>query len=123
MSHNLETQPTTRTMAARLLPLNIQIIGVELAIAWNDGTESYIPLETFRRGCPCAACGGEPDVMGNLERPEVTYTQESFLLRGWQLVGGYALQPNWADGHGTGLYTFPYLRRLAAEAHPNTANH
>ena len=103
-------------MAARLLPLNIQLIGLELAIAWNDGTESFLPLETLRRGCPCAVCGGEPDVMGNLVRPEVTYTPDSFVLRGWQLVGGYAVQPNWGDGHGTGLYTFSYLRRLAEAA-------
>ena len=45
----------------RLEPTNIQQIGDELAIAWNDGTESFIKLETLRRACPCAACGGEPD--------------------------------------------------------------
>jgi DUF971 family protein len=60
-------------MAARLLPTNVQQIGAELAFAWNDGTESYLSLERLRRACPCAACGGEPDVMGNIERPDVTY--------------------------------------------------
>ena len=30
-------------------------------------------------------------------------------------VGTYALQPVWADGHATGIYSFDYLRR-AAEA-------
>jgi len=101
---------------SRLIPTNIQAIGSELAIAWSDGTESYVPLEALRRGCPCAACGGEPDVLGRVIRPEVTYTSQSFDLRGFAVVGGYALQPSWADGHGTGLYTFPYLQRLAAEA-------
>jgi DUF971 family protein len=101
---------------SRLIPTNIQAIGSELAIAWSDGTESYVPLEALRRGCPCAACGGEPDVLGRVIRPEVTYTSQSFDLRGFAVVGGYALQPAWADGHGTGLYTFPYLQRLAAEA-------
>jgi len=43
----------------------------------------------------------------------VSYTPESFELRGWAAVGGYALQPAWADGHGTGLYSFDYLRRLS----------
>jgi len=28
-------------------------------------------------------------------------------------VGGYAIQPVWADGHATGLYAFDYLRRVA----------
>ncbi|HSI12866.1 MAG TPA: DUF971 domain-containing protein [Chthoniobacter sp.] len=101
---------------SRLTPTNIQAIGSELAIAWSDGTESYVPLEFLRRGCPCAACGGEPDVLGRIIRPEVTYTSQSFDLRGFAVVGGYALQPAWADGHGTGLYTFPYLQRLATEA-------
>ncbi len=105
-------------MAARLTPTSIQPIGSELAIAWSDGAESYLPLEALRRACPCAACGGEPDVLGHVVRPQVAYTPPSFILSGVAVVGGYALQPAWADGHGTGLYTFPYLRRLAAEAAP-----
>lgn len=103
-------------MAARLLPTNIALIGDELAIAWNDGGETFLGLEALRRNCPCAMCGGEPDVLGRIERPQVSYTAQSFVLRGWQLVGGYALQPAWEDGHGTGLYTFPYLRRIAEAA-------
>ena len=91
---------------------DVQLIGNELAIAWSDGRESYLPLERFRRACPCAMCGGEPDVLGNISRPDVSYTPASFELVGWQLVGGYALQPRWADGHNTGLYSFQYLRRL-----------
>jgi DUF971 family protein len=101
-------------MAQRLLPVNIQPIGQELAIAWSDGAESFLSFEALRRACPCAVCAGEADVLGNLERPEVGYTEKSFELRGWQIVGGYALQPAWGDGHGTGLYTFALLRRLAA---------
>jgi DUF971 family protein len=93
---------------------DVQLIGDELALRWSDGVESYLPLERFRRACPCASCGGEPDVLGNIARPDVTYTDRSFELTGWQLIGGYALQPRWADGHSTGLYSFQYLRRLAA---------
>jgi len=91
---------------------NAQMIGSELAILWNDGVESYLPLERFRRACPCAMCGGEPDVLGNLVRPDVSYTASSFELVGWQIVGGYAIQPRWGDGHNTGLYSFQYLRRI-----------
>lgn len=92
---------------------NVQLIGGEFAIQWSDDQESYLPLERFRRACPCASCGGEPDVLGNISRPNVTYNDASFDLRGWQMVGGYALQPLWGDGHNTGLYSFQYLRRLA----------
>jgi len=31
-------------MAERLIPKDIQTIGGELAIAWSDGAESYLPL-------------------------------------------------------------------------------
>ena len=99
------------------MPLELkdaQLIGDELAMRWSDGVESYLPIERLRRACPCASCGGEPDVLGNIARPDVTYMDKSFELTGWQLIGGYALQPRWADGHSTGLYSFQYLRRLAA---------
>ena len=97
---------------------DVQLIGNELAMRWSDGVESYLPLERFRRACPCASCGGEPDVLGNISRPDVVYTSSSFELAGWQLIGGYALQPRWADGHNTGLYSFQYLRRLTATSAP-----
>ncbi|MDQ6809453.1 MAG: DUF971 domain-containing protein [Verrucomicrobiota bacterium] len=92
--------------------LDLHLIGSELAIKWKDGTESFLKIEMLRRACPCASCGGEPDVLGNLVRPEVTYTPASFELLGWDFVGGYALLPRWADGHRTGIYSYAYLRRL-----------
>jgi DUF971 family protein len=52
-------------------------------------------------------------VLGNISRPNVSYTANSFELAGFDLVGGYALQPRWADGHISGIYAFTYLRRLA----------
>jgi DUF971 family protein len=97
-----------------LEPANIQQIGNELAIRWNDGAESYLDLQFLRRACPCAACGGEPDVLGNVLRPEVAYSDNSFELEGFDVVGGYALQPRWRDGHNTGIYSFQYLRRLSS---------
>src|SRR5262245_15066532 len=98
-------------------PAEIQHIGAELAIRWDDGTESYFPLETLRRACPCAGCQGERDVLGQLHKgPERTLTSASFRLKHLAPVGGYALQPLWADGHNTGLFTFEYLRQLARSA-------
>ena len=99
-----------------LEPTNIQQIGNELAIHWNDGTESYFDLQFLRRACPCAACGGEPDVLGNIlsGSGRISYSPESFELASFDIVGGYALQPRWRDGHSTGIYSFQYLRRLSA---------
>ncbi len=97
-------------------PADIQQIGGELAIKWDDGRESFIPLEALRRHCPCAGCRGEPDIMGNLYKgPDEPLTPLSFQLTRIAKVGGYAIQPVWADGHATGIFSFDYLRRLAEE--------
>ena len=95
-------------------PTDIQQIGDELAIKWDDSAESFIKLEKLRRYCPCAGCKGERDIMGNLYKgPERSLTPKSFQLQRLATVGGYAVQPVWGDGHSTGLYSFDYLRRLA----------
>ncbi len=98
-------------------PLDIQPIGDELAVKWEDGTESFIPLERLRRACPCAGCKGEADILGNVAKgPEIPLTPQSFQLRSVIRVGTYALQPVWADGHATGIYSFDYLRHIAEAA-------
>lgn len=94
---------------------DVQVIGDELAIRWNDQSESFLGLERLRKECPCASCQGEGDLMSPATPPEQRYRPESFQIRSLQFVGGYALQPTWQDGHQTGLYSFDYLRRLAAE--------
>ena len=93
-------------------PVLVQVVGQELAIAWNDGTEAYVPLETLRRACPCAVCQGEADVMGRVDRPEVKIGETGYVLRGFRSIGGYAIQPQWWDGHDTGLYSYGYLHGL-----------
>lgn len=96
-------------------PADLQVIGTELAIRWEDGSESFIDLPTLRRHCPCATCAGEKDIMGNLYKgPDRPLTERSVQLVRVEPVGGYAVQPVWADGHHTGLYTFEHLRRLGA---------
>ncbi len=100
-------------------PLQIEPIGQELAIRWEDGAESFIPLETLRRACPCAGCKGETDVMGNVyKNPERPISPAAFTLVRLVPIGGYALQPIWGDGHATGIYPYDYLRRIGDQAMP-----
>ena len=97
-------------------PVDIQQIGGELAIKWDDGSESFIPLEKLRRACPCAGCKGEVDIMGNLYKgPDRPLSPSAFELVRVETVGAYAAQPFWADGHATGIYSFDYLRRIAGQ--------
>ena len=98
-------------------PTDIQQIGDELAIKWDDGSESFVGLEKLRRCCPCAGCKGEVDIMGKLyKNPDAPLPPPAFELRRIAHVGGYAIQPVWGDGHATGLYSFEYLRRVAGGA-------
>jgi len=92
---------------------NAAVIGDEVALSFSDGFEAYLPLPMLRRACPCAACQGEPDALGRVVRPRVEYGPRSFELLKFDLVGGYAIQLFWADGHSSGIYAFSYLRKLA----------
>src|SRR5208282_1432156 len=84
---------------APMRPADLQLIGTELAIKWPDGRESFIPLETLRRACPCAGCMGEADIMGHLHKgPDAVLTERSCQMTRFTQVGGYGIQPVWADG-------------------------
>ena len=81
---------------------------------WEDGLESYINLKTLREKCPCANCEGEKDVFGNIYKSNTSLLNEnSFLLKGIQPVGYYALRPFWKDGHNTGISTIELLNELS----------
>ena len=101
-------------------PADIQLIGEMLAIRWEGGKETIIPMESLRRHCPCAGCRGERDIMGNLHKgsPE-PLEPESFRILELSRVGSYALRPVWADGHSTGLFSFDYLQQLGEADRPH----
>ncbi len=94
-------------------PVRIEAIGNEIAIAWSDGSETYHSMEKLRAASPSAENTGERDLLGRQfgghqgprEFPGVTVT-------GWRVIGGYAVQFDFSDGHNTGLYGFEYLRHL-----------
>ena len=91
---------------------NAAVMGNELALAWSEGKENYFPFEALRRACPCAACQGEPDALGRVVRPNPSLGPKAFDLVSWEIIGGYALQLRWGDGHATGLYSYQYLRGI-----------
>ena len=97
-------------------PKSYQVIGDLFVVVWDDGHESYYPLEALRRACPCAVCSGEPDLFGRMAggAPQ-RYTPASFILTSVDPIGNYALQPNWADGHTYGIWMFKRLREFSPE--------
>lgn len=92
---------------------NAAVIGNELALSFGDGSEVYLEFSLMRRACPCAVCQGEPDALGRVVRPIVEHGPNAYDLRKFEIVGGYAIQLYWGDGHSTGIYSYSYLKRLA----------
>ena len=92
------------------------MLGDLLVVVWDDGHESYYPLEDLRRACPCAVCSGEPDLFGRIYggAPQ-RYAPASFIIDRIDPIGNYALQPAWADGHAWGIWTFENLRKFCAD--------
>ncbi|MBM4176491.1 MAG: DUF971 domain-containing protein [Ignavibacteria bacterium] len=85
----------------------------ELQIKWQDGHESRYELNNLRRECPCANCKGEVILWKSYAPTKKNNeTPDMFILKSIQMVGSYALQIGWKDGHNTGLYTWENLRSL-----------
>lgn len=88
------------------------MIGSEVAIKWQDGQESYFPMEILRAASPSAENQGEPDLFGNIIGGDSRTEFKGVTVIDWQMVGGYALQFHFSDGHKTGLFSYAYLDRL-----------
>ena len=95
-------------------PANIQLIGQEIAIVWNDGAETYYPMEALRAASPSAQNIGERDILGNQYGGDGPKKFPGVTVRGWEIVGNYAVRFDFSDGHNTGIYSYDYLRDLAA---------
>lgn len=88
-----------------------------LVIPWNDGHTSEFLLVGLREACPCVECRGGHENMGLPPDPDVMNIipltpTKSYMVAKLLPVGNYALQPEWTDGHHSGIYTWPYLRAL-----------
>jgi len=97
-----------------LAPINIQLIGQEVAIVWSDGMETFFPMGKLRAASPSAETAGERDIFGRQYGGAGPRNFPSVTVLGWEQVGNYALRFTFSDGHNTGLYAYDYLRRLAA---------
>lgn len=96
-----------------LKPGDIQLIGKEVAILWEDGSESYFPMEFLREQSPSADNKGETDIFGHRYGGDGPTKFPGVTVTGWQAVGGYAIRFDFSDGHRTGIYSYAYLRNLA----------
>jgi DUF971 family protein len=78
-----------------------------LEIAFADGGSYRLPYEFLRVYSPSA------EVQGHGPGQEVLQVgKRNVEIRSIEPVGSYALQPTFSDGHGTGIYSWAYLRHL-----------
>jgi DUF971 family protein len=81
----------------------------ELAVAWQDGHESYFGGHYLRCACACASCVDEMTGRKTLENERVP---RDVAPRRVFPVGRYGIGVEWSDGHDTGIYAFERLREL-----------
>jgi DUF971 family protein len=81
-----------------------------LEIGFDDGTQFRIPFELMRVYSPSA------EVQGHGPGQEVLQTGKREVgIVDLQVVGHYAVQPTFSDGHESGIFSWDLLYRLGAE--------
>ena len=85
----------------------------QLEVDWADGSKGVYPIAYLRKNCPCAQCKVDRasskknrlHVMGGYKEGPVTVVAA-------EPVGNYALRLQWSDDHGSGIYSYAYLREI-----------
>ncbi|HSS22290.1 MAG TPA: DUF971 domain-containing protein [Pyrinomonadaceae bacterium] len=80
-----------------------------LSITWADETVCRYSAAELRRACPCAQCVNEWTGQRVLQPEKIS---DELTIADLSIVGRYALNFRWSDGHDTGIYSFQYLREL-----------
>ncbi len=79
----------------------------ELSIKWSDDLETHYTAPSLRRSCPCATC---VDEWTGAKRLDASTIPDDLTITSTSIVGRYALNFHFSDGHDTGIFSFKYLR-------------
>ena len=82
-----------------------------LKVTWSDGRATVFENRELRLACRCAVCVDEFSGKQLLKPTEVPVDIE---IKDASPLGNYAVSIVWSDGHSTGIYSWDYLRGLAA---------
>ena len=106
-------------MDPRVTPLKLNLKKDEkLEIHWQDGRTSTYPVRYLRAQCPCASCKAFREEQAAKPKTRLTVFADKNVSEGplaaigAELVGGYAIRIDWSDQHGSGIYSFQYLRDI-----------
>ncbi len=81
----------------------------DITIEWSDETKTHYNAVQLRRACPCAGCIDEWTGKKTLNDKAVA---DDLAFKHTSIVGRYALNFHFTDGHDTGIFSFAYLRKL-----------
>jgi len=102
-----------------MLPVRLNLKRTEkLEIEWPDGLISVYPIALLRKLCPCAECREIREQEAAKPNPlRILKSDPSGPLSVVKVekVGGYAIRFDWSDGHGTGIYSFTFLREISPQ--------
>ncbi len=90
----------------------------QLRITWADGHVCDYTAVSLRRACPCAQCVDEWTGERTLKPQAIA---DEIEIGDLSIVGRYALNFRWSDGHETGIYSFHYLRDLCERLREESA--
>lgn len=85
----------------------------EMLIVWSTDERYAVPFFDLRFLCPCAGCVDENTGKRTLKRENI---KADIKPRDAQLVGRYAVQINWNDGHSTGMYHYENLYKICEKS-------
>ena len=92
--------------------------GAGVDITWADGHQSHYDFVYLREECPCATCNDE---RGKKQAFAAATPAPSAVLpmfkhkpraKSATVMGNYAVQIIFSDGHSTGIYSYDHLRSI-----------
>jgi DUF971 family protein len=112
-----------RNLSPAITPTRLDLKRDErLEIDFADGRKCVYPVALLRSMCPCAACKQQREEQARRPKTSLNILPGNYAgaitVVHAELVGNYALRIDWSDDHGTGIYSFQYLRDICPSAVP-----
>jgi prepilin-type processing-associated H-X9-DG protein len=92
--------------------------GTGVDIAWADGHASHYDFPYLRDECPCATCNDERvkkaafASAGPASAAALPMFKSKPGAKAATVVGNYAIQITFTDGHATGIFSYEHLRSI-----------
>ena len=110
-------------LVPRKKPTSVKIhvsSGTGVDVTWADGHASHYEFAYLREECPCATCNDAREkkaALDDLASPVKSSTALPMFkpkprAQAATVVGNYAVQISFTDGHSTGIYSYDHLRNI-----------